>query len=127
MDTSSQISRLGALHTFKQCPWTRRLVELLLFNSVISQIKPLQPLSLPAYPHFQDNNGIAWGHQSRRVSLVRQSLHCSSCPYGATCSSSAACTICPDHELCLPELAALDMCQKRAIFRPMMAEERQED
>ncbi|KAA8529678.1 hypothetical protein F0562_034222 [Nyssa sinensis] len=32
----------------------------------------------------------------------------------------------PDHELSLSELAALDMCQKRAIFKPMTAEERQD-
>lgn len=32
----------------------------------------------------------------------------------------------PDTELSLPELAALDMCQKRAIFRPMTNEERLE-
>lgn len=32
----------------------------------------------------------------------------------------------PDHELSLSELAALDMCQKRAIFKPMTAEERRE-
>lgn len=32
----------------------------------------------------------------------------------------------PDHELCLPELAALDMCQKRAIFKPMTSEKREE-
>ncbi|XP_028058444.1 ultraviolet-B receptor UVR8-like [Camellia sinensis] len=31
----------------------------------------------------------------------------------------------PDHELSLSELAALDMCQKRAIFKPMTADERQ--
>ncbi|KAM7269357.1 hypothetical protein ACFE04_024854 [Oxalis oulophora] len=30
----------------------------------------------------------------------------------------------PDDELSLPELAALDMCQKRAIFKPMTEEER---
>ncbi|MQM01729.1 hypothetical protein Taro_034485 [Colocasia esculenta] len=29
----------------------------------------------------------------------------------------------PDHELSISELAALDMCRKRAIFRPMTAEE----
>ncbi|KAK9934504.1 hypothetical protein M0R45_021645 [Rubus argutus] len=32
----------------------------------------------------------------------------------------------PDFELCISELAALDMCQKRAIFKPMTAEQRQE-
>ncbi|XP_060969203.1 ultraviolet-B receptor UVR8 [Cannabis sativa] len=32
----------------------------------------------------------------------------------------------PDFELSLPELAALDICQKRAIFKPMNNEERQE-
>ncbi|KAM0000454.1 putative regulator of chromosome condensation 1/beta-lactamase-inhibitor protein II [Helianthus debilis subsp. tardiflorus] len=32
----------------------------------------------------------------------------------------------PDHELCLSELAALDMCQKRAIFKLMTLEERDE-
>lgn len=32
----------------------------------------------------------------------------------------------PDHELCLSELAALDMCQKRAIFKPMASEERRQ-
>ena len=32
----------------------------------------------------------------------------------------------PDHELSLSELAALDMCQKRAIFKPMTGEERQD-
>ncbi|KAL6969343.1 hypothetical protein U1Q18_029059 [Sarracenia purpurea var. burkii] len=32
----------------------------------------------------------------------------------------------PDQELSLSELAALDMCQKRAIFKPMTAEERQD-
>ncbi|XP_031386475.1 ultraviolet-B receptor UVR8 [Punica granatum] len=32
----------------------------------------------------------------------------------------------PDPELSITELAALDMCQKRAIFRPMKASERQE-
>ncbi|GAV59800.1 RCC1 domain-containing protein [Cephalotus follicularis] len=31
----------------------------------------------------------------------------------------------PDYELSLSELAALDMCQKRAIFKPMTEEERQ--
>ncbi|KAI3763498.1 hypothetical protein L2E82_13400 [Cichorium intybus] len=30
----------------------------------------------------------------------------------------------PDHDLCLSELAALDMCQKRAIFKPMTSEQR---
>ncbi|KAL9226370.1 hypothetical protein vseg_002193 [Gypsophila vaccaria] len=30
----------------------------------------------------------------------------------------------PDHELSIAELAALDMCQKRAIFNPMTAEQR---
>ncbi|KAL8532829.1 hypothetical protein ACS0TY_009150 [Phlomoides rotata] len=32
----------------------------------------------------------------------------------------------PDHELSLAELAALDMCQKRAIFKPMTVEQRQD-
>lgn len=32
----------------------------------------------------------------------------------------------PEPELSITELAALDMCQKRAIFRPMKASERQE-
>lgn len=32
----------------------------------------------------------------------------------------------PDYELSIVELAAFDMCQKRAIFKPMTAEERQE-
>ncbi|XP_073306820.1 ultraviolet-B receptor UVR8-like [Primulina huaijiensis] len=32
----------------------------------------------------------------------------------------------PDHELSLSELAALDMCQKRAIFKPMTLEQRQD-
>ncbi|XP_057486237.1 ultraviolet-B receptor UVR8-like [Actinidia eriantha] len=32
----------------------------------------------------------------------------------------------PDHELSLSDLAALDMCQKRAIFKPMTGEERQD-
>ena len=32
----------------------------------------------------------------------------------------------PDHELCLTELAALDMCQNRAIFKPMTSEKREE-
>ncbi|XP_031268137.1 ultraviolet-B receptor UVR8-like [Pistacia vera] len=32
----------------------------------------------------------------------------------------------PDYELSISELAALDMCQKRAIFKPMNEEERQE-
>ncbi|KAI5679299.1 hypothetical protein M9H77_10249 [Catharanthus roseus] len=32
----------------------------------------------------------------------------------------------PDHELSLAELAALDMCQKRAIFKPMTEEQRQD-
>ncbi|KAI7995255.1 hypothetical protein LOK49_LG11G00684 [Camellia lanceoleosa] len=32
---------------------------------------------------------------------------------------------CLDHESSLSELAALDMCQKRAIFKPMTADERQ--
>ncbi|XP_071736430.1 ultraviolet-B receptor UVR8-like [Rutidosis leptorrhynchoides] len=32
----------------------------------------------------------------------------------------------PDYELCLPEVAALDMCQKRAIFKPMTSEKRDE-
>uniref|UniRef100_A0A5B6ZX59 Putative Regulator of chromosome condensation (RCC1) family protein isoform 1 n=1 Tax=Davidia involucrata TaxID=16924 RepID=A0A5B6ZX59_DAVIN len=32
----------------------------------------------------------------------------------------------PDHELSLSELAALDMCQKRAIFKPMTADEHQD-
>ncbi|KAE9587796.1 putative regulator of chromosome condensation 1/beta-lactamase-inhibitor protein II [Lupinus albus] len=32
----------------------------------------------------------------------------------------------PDFELSLSELAALDMCQKRAIFKPMTTEQRQE-
>lgn len=32
----------------------------------------------------------------------------------------------PDFELSISELAALDMCQKRAIFKPMTAEQRQE-
>ncbi|EYU22552.1 hypothetical protein ABFS82_05G022100 [Erythranthe guttata] len=32
----------------------------------------------------------------------------------------------PDYELSLAELAALDMCQKRAIFKPMTFEERQD-
>ncbi|XP_052187075.1 ultraviolet-B receptor UVR8 [Diospyros lotus] len=32
----------------------------------------------------------------------------------------------PDHELSLSELAALDMCQKRAIFKPMTEDERQD-
>ncbi|PIM97356.1 hypothetical protein CDL12_30174 [Handroanthus impetiginosus] len=32
----------------------------------------------------------------------------------------------PDHELSLAELAALDMCQKRAIFKPMTIEQRQD-
>ncbi|KAG6407940.1 hypothetical protein SASPL_130941 [Salvia splendens] len=31
----------------------------------------------------------------------------------------------PDHELSLAELAALDMCQKRAIFKPMTIEQQQ--
>ncbi|KAG6396456.1 hypothetical protein SASPL_142606 [Salvia splendens] len=31
----------------------------------------------------------------------------------------------PDHELSLAELAALDMCQKRAIFKPMTREQQQ--
>ncbi|XP_057811083.1 ultraviolet-B receptor UVR8 [Salvia miltiorrhiza] len=31
----------------------------------------------------------------------------------------------PDHELSLAELAALDMCQKRAIFKPMAIEQQQ--
>ncbi|XP_076960235.1 ultraviolet-B receptor UVR8-like [Bidens hawaiensis] len=31
-----------------------------------------------------------------------------------------------DHELCLSELAALDMCQKRVVFKPMSLEERVE-
>ncbi|GAA0155325.1 guanyl-nucleotide exchange factor [Lithospermum erythrorhizon] len=31
----------------------------------------------------------------------------------------------PDHELSLSELAALDMCQKRAIFKPMTDQQRQ--
>lgn len=32
----------------------------------------------------------------------------------------------PDFELSISELAALDMCQKRGIFKPMTAEQRQE-
>lgn len=32
----------------------------------------------------------------------------------------------PDHELSLAELAALDMCQQRAIFKPMTEEQRQD-
>ncbi|XP_076909015.1 ultraviolet-B receptor UVR8-like [Bidens hawaiensis] len=32
----------------------------------------------------------------------------------------------PDHQLCLSELAALDMCQKRAIFKPMSLEKRED-
>lgn len=31
----------------------------------------------------------------------------------------------PDYELSISELAALDMCQKRAIFKPMTAEQHQ--
>ncbi|KAL6186414.1 hypothetical protein ACLB2K_042534 [Fragaria x ananassa] len=32
----------------------------------------------------------------------------------------------PDFDLCISELAAMDMCQKRAIFKPMTTEQRQE-
>ncbi|OIV97494.1 hypothetical protein TanjilG_11018 [Lupinus angustifolius] len=45
----------------------------------------------------------------------------------ATCSFfSQPANYAPDFELSLSELAALDMCQKRAIFKPMTTEQRQD-
>ncbi|CAN8266453.1 unnamed protein product [Cochlearia groenlandica] len=42
------------------------------------------------------------------------------------CFFSQPANFAPDCNLSLPELAALDMCNKRVIFRPMVEEERQE-
>ncbi|KAL9374689.1 hypothetical protein Peur_031568 [Populus x canadensis] len=45
----------------------------------------------------------------------------------ATCSFfRQPASFAPDYELSMSELAALDMCQKRAIFKPMTPEERQD-
>lgn len=45
----------------------------------------------------------------------------------ATCSFfRQAANFAPDLELSLSELAAFDMCQKRAIFKPMTTEQRQD-
>lgn len=48
------------------------------------------------------------------------------CLLQATCSFFRhPANFAPDHELSLAELAALDMCQKRAIFKPMTVEQQQ--
>ena len=49
------------------------------------------------------------------------------CLLQATCSFfKQPANFAPDSDLSLSELAALDMCQKRAIFKPMTTEQRQD-
>ncbi|KAK2999515.1 hypothetical protein RJ639_042558, partial [Escallonia herrerae] len=137
--SSSPLTHLGHCR-LEQCPWTPLRVEPRLFNTIIFPTNRFLPLLLLLCPNFNDSNGIALGIP------ILESSHCPLIPLlfftslldviwilrilrnwrQATCSFfRQPAHFAPDHELSLSELAALDMCQMRAIFKPMTAEERE--
>ncbi|XP_054786909.1 ultraviolet-B receptor UVR8-like isoform X2 [Prosopis cineraria] len=105
-----------------------QLAEPLLFNTITFLTSQLLPLLPHLYHHLNDNNAIAMG------TLVLENFPCPLIPplyfmslQHATCSFfRQPANFTPDFSLSLSEIAAFDMCQKRAIFRPMTTEQKQE-